>query len=220
MPSKHVCARQKGEGQPKQGIYPSARNVCQHFLCTSLFFPFKTWYRANVMQLPIVTGDEQPILRKVITPVTEFDEKLLQRVQDMAETMTTPEPGSSVRGVGLAANQVGIDQRIILITLNIDTRKEQRILAMINPEILELSGHEVWMEEGCLSLPGQYAKVKRPSKVCVRWQNEKGEWCERKFDGWDARIFLHEYDHLEGKLFTDYLTKKSRMTLKREKKLV
>ena len=82
---------------------------------------------------------------------------------------------------------------------------------VINPEIIEVSTKEVVLEEGCLSLPDIYEKISRPAKVKVKWQNQKGHWCERKFDKWDARVFLHEYDHLEGKLFTDYLTS-SRLT--------
>jgi peptide deformylase len=107
--------------------------------------------------------------------------------------------------VGLAANQVGLNKRIILITLNVGTKKEYEILEMINPEIVELSSNKVKMEEGCLSLPNVFEKVLRPNKVKVKWQNMKGDWRERNFENWDARIFLHEYDHLDGVLFTDYL---------------
>ena len=123
----------------------------------------------------------------------------------MEETMTTPDPKTEIKGVGIAANQVGISKRIILITFNYETNKKWKITTMINPEILEVSQKETAMEEGCLSVPGEFGKVKRPTKVKVKWQNILGNWCEKKLDNWDARIFLHEYDHLEGKLFTDYL---------------
>jgi len=154
--------------------------------------------------LEIVTGEDQKILHTVCQPVEVFDEKLELLVQEMIETMTAPDPETDVVGIGLAANQVNVDQRVILITLNVGTKKDHKVLAMINPEIVELSPQKVWLEEGCLSLPGMFGKVERPAKVKVRWQNTKGNWCEKKFENWDARIFLHEYDHLEGKLFIEY----------------
>lgn len=153
----------------------------------------------------IVTGPDQPILRTVCKSVEKFDEHLENIVREMEETMLAPTGPDEVRGVGLAAPQVNIDMRIILVTLNVGTRKEQKVLPLINPEILELSDEKIKMEEGCLSLPQTFGKVTRPAKVKVRWQNLKGNWCEKKFDSWDARIFLHENDHLNGVLFTDYL---------------
>ncbi|MCF7812061.1 peptide deformylase [Candidatus Gracilibacteria bacterium] len=153
----------------------------------------------------IVTGENQSILRTKCKPVEKFDEALEEIVREMTETMLAPQGKEKITGVGLAAPQVNIDARIILITLNVGTQKDHRILPMINPEILDLSEKKVLMEEGCLSLPGVFGKVSRPAKVQVRWQNLEGHWCEKKFDGWDARIFLHEYDHLEGILFIDYL---------------
>lgn len=152
----------------------------------------------------IVTGEDQKILHTVCEPVTVFDEKLESLVQEMIDTMTAPDPDTEVVGIGLAANQVNVNARVMLITLNVGTKKEHKVLPMINPEIIELSPKKVWMEEGCLSLPGMFGRVERPTKVKVRWQNEAGHWCEKKFDAWDARIFLHEYDHLEGKLFVEY----------------
>lgn len=137
--------------------------------------------------------------------VTVFDEKLQNIVDEMYETMTTPDPKSEIKGVGIAANQVGILQRIIIVTLNYETTKKYKIITMVNPKILEISKNNVVIEEGCLSLPDKYAKISRPAKVKVRWQNVDGNWCEKKLDKWDARIFLHEFDHLEGVLFTDYL---------------
>lgn len=161
----------------------------------------------------IQTGENNQILRKHVSPVTEFDEKLSQIITEMTETMLKPDPETKITGIGLAANQVGIDARILLITLNLNTRKEHKIVAMINPEVVEYSKDTCSLEEGCLSLPGVFANVTRPSKVKVRWQNEKGHWCEKKFDKWSARVFQHEYDHLEGKLFTDYLSESERAKL-------
>jgi peptide deformylase len=153
----------------------------------------------------IVIGHEDAILRTICQPVEKFDENLEKIIQKMKETMLSPSGSDKVRGVGLAAPQVNLDMRILLITLNIGTKKKQKVLPLINPQILECSKEMVKMEEGCLSLPGIFGKVTRPAKVKVKWQNNKGSWCEKKFSGWDARIFLHENDHLNGILFTRYL---------------
>lgn len=162
--------------------------------------------------LSLETGTNNTILRTPCEKVTVFDDDLQKIIQDMTHTMLAP-ADNGVTGVGLAANQVGIGKRILLITLNVNTKKRQKVLPMINPEIVELSPSTEIMEEGCLSLPDVYAQVARPSKVKVRWHNEKGIVCERKFDKWDARIFLHEFDHLEGKLFVDYLPEKEKEEL-------
>jgi len=146
-----------------------------------------------------------PILREKLKPVEQFDNALVQLIENMQETMLAPDPKTGVKGVGLAANRIGVDARVILVTLNIGTKKDPKVLAMINPEITDSSEQKVWMEEGCLSVPGQYDKVSRSAKIRVRWQNVNGEWAEKKFDNWDARIIQHEADHLDGILFTDYL---------------
>lgn len=153
----------------------------------------------------LVTGADTPILRKVLEPVESFDEQLKKVLDEMQKTMLHPDPETGVSGVGLAANQVGLDMRVMLVMLNVGTKKDTKVIAMINPEIVKFSSAKVKMEEGCLSLPGEYSKVSRPAKVQVKWQNEKGNWCERKFDGWDARIIQHELDHLNGIMFIDYL---------------
>lgn len=150
-------------------------------------------------------GEDNKILRTKCETVQCFDENLAKLLEEMQETMLYEDPETGLIGVGLAANQVGLNKRIMLITLGVGTKKAGKVLPIINPEILELSNDKVSMEEGCLSLPNVYGKVMRPSKVKVKWQNVAGNWCEKKFDGWDARIFLHEYDHLEGVMFTDYL---------------
>jgi peptide deformylase len=155
----------------------------------------------------IQTGETNSILRTKCEPVTLFDNSLVEFITEMQETMLADDPKTGIRGVGLAGNQVGAGKRVLLVTQNVGTKKETKVLAMVNPEIIECSKKEVTMEEGCLSLPGQFAKISRPAKVKVKWQNVEGNWCEKKLDKWDARIFLHEYDHLEGILFTDYLEK-------------
>ncbi len=158
----------------------------------------------NDAMLTLETGDQNVHLRTTCEKVEKFDDALGLLLGEMAEKMLEEDPDTGIRGVGLAANQVGIDKRIILISLNVGTKKEQKIVAMINPEIVALSPQKVVMEEGCLSLPGQFADVARPVKVQVRWQNPTGDWIEKRIGAWDARIFQHEFDHLEGKLFTDY----------------
>ena len=136
--------------------------------------------------------------------MTVFDEKLKKTVDAMIATMLSPDQGD-VTGIGLAANQVGLLDRIMIVTLNVNTKKDHKVVAMINPEIVWESEDKVVMEEGCLSLPKTFGKVIRPAKIKVKWQNVDGNVCEKKLASWDARIFQHEYDHLEGVLFIDYL---------------
>lgn len=156
--------------------------------------------------LTILTGKDNKILRTPAKKVAVFDEQLTDTVEMMIDTMLNPD-GQEVTGIGIAAPQVGIGQQIIIVTLNVNSKKDGKIVAMINPEIIEIADTTSNYEEGCLSLPGAYGRVERPAKVKVKWQNVKGNWCERKFDKWDARVFLHEHDHLLGKLFIDYLSK-------------
>lgn len=153
--------------------------------------------------LQIETGENNPLLRKVAAPVTAFDETLEKLVKAMAETMLAPDPETGVTGIGLAAPQVAVNQRVILITLNVGSKKELRVLPMINPEIVEYSPQETILEEGCLSLPGIFERISRPAKIRVRWQTLGGEWAEKRFGGWEAREIQHEVDHLEGILFID-----------------
>ncbi|MCF7831244.1 peptide deformylase [Candidatus Gracilibacteria bacterium] len=155
--------------------------------------------------LKIETGENNKILRTVCKPVTDFDDSLRKLVADMEEAMLEEDKETKVKGVGLAAPQVGIDKRLMLVTFNVNSRKENKVIVMINPEIVDLSKKTICLEEGCLSLPNQFAKVTRPAKIKARWQNLDENWCEKKLDKWDARIFLHEFDHLEGILFIDYL---------------
>ncbi len=157
--------------------------------------------------MKIETGNQNPILRKVTEPVTVFDKDLRKTVEKMKKMMLKEDPKTGVYGVGLAANQVGIDAQVFLFTTNVGTKKDKKIIPVINPEILDFSPTKIVMEEGCLSVPDVYDNVSRANKIQARWQNLEGNWCERKFDKWDARIFLHEFDHLQGILFTDYLKK-------------
>lgn len=135
-------------------------------------------------------------LRVVAKPVTEVDDAVRRLVDDMFETMY------DAPGIGLAATQVGCGQRVAVI--DISETKDQP-LTLINPEILERDGVEE-MEEGCLSLPGIYDLVQRAERVKVRALNREGETFELEADGLLAVCIQHEVDHLDGKLFIDYLS--------------
>jgi peptide deformylase len=135
-------------------------------------------------------GDET--LRKVSRPVEKIDQRILTLLDDMAETMYDAD------GVGLAAPQVGILKRVIVI----DIRDDQGLICLINPEIIEANGEQV-DEEGCLSIPGKSGLVKRPSFVKVKGLNREGEAVILSGTGLLATAFCHEIDHLDGILFTD-----------------
>ena len=135
-------------------------------------------------------------LRTVAKAVTEFDAELKQLVSDMFETMY------EAPGIGLAATQV--DRHIRLLVMDVsEARNQPRCL--INPEIVD-SGGEEEMDEGCLSVPGFYEKVRRAEHIRVRAQNQDGEVSEFEAEGIEAVCIQHEMDHLEGKLFVDYLS--------------
>ena len=144
----------------------------------------------NILHFP------DPRLRTVATPVTEFDAELGQLVRDMFETMY------EAPGIGLAATQVDRHVRMLVMDVS-DNGNRPRCL--INPEIVEARGEEE-MDEGCLSIPGFYEKVRRAEHIRVRAQDEKGEFFEFEADGLEAVCIQHEMDHLDGKLFVDYLT--------------
>ncbi len=140
----------------------------------------------------VTLGDE--VLRKKSRPVVKFDEKLWQLLDDMKETMEKAE------GVGLAAVQVGVLRRAIVIDVG------DGLIELINPEIIEVSGEQEG-QEGCLSVPGRWGIVKRPNYVKLRAQNRKGQW--RLYEGTElkARCFCHEIDHLDGGLYFDVETR-------------
>ena len=135
---------------------------------------------------------KDPALHKVCRPVEKFDERLGELLDDMAETMY------QANGVGLAAPQVGILRRVVIV----DTGEE--ILELVNPELVETSGEQCGAE-GCLSVPGKYGLVKRPNYAKVRAQDRNGEWFEAEGEELIARCFCHELDHLDGILFLDRL---------------
>jgi peptide deformylase len=154
------------------------------------------------MALRTILEYPDPRLRTRAQPVTRFDARLQQLVDDMFETMY------AAPGIGLAATQVDVHERVIVIDVS---EEHDQPLVFINPEILSRSGEEV-SEEGCLSVPDNFAEVKRASNVRVRARDRNGEVFERDYDGVLAVCIQHEMDHLEGKLFVDYLS-----DLKRER---
>ena len=144
------------------------------------------------MGLRKILTDKEPALHKVCKPVTVFDKKLHQLLDDMRETL------EKANGVGLAAPQVGILRRVVIV----DTGKE--ILELINPSLLETDGEQEGAE-GCLSVPGKYGVVKRPYYAKVRAQDRNGEWYEAEGEELIARCFCHELDHLDGIVYTEVM---------------
>ena len=160
--------------------------------------------------LPILEYPD-PRLKKVAQPVTEFGPRLRQLVADMAETMY------AAPGVGLAATQVDVHERVIVI----DTSEEKnQLIAFINPEIVASSDELVICEEGCLSVPGIFEQVKRPARVRVSAQDADGNRFEKDCEGLLAVCIQHEMDHLTGKVFVEYLSwlKQERIKTKLKKR--
>lgn len=148
------------------------------------------------MALRHILTKEEPDLYKKSRPVTAFNERLHQLLDDMAETL------GQANGVGLAAPQVGVLRRAVLVMeTNVPEGESEYIIELINPEIIERSGIQKGAE-GCLSVPGEYGIVERPMHVKVRAQDRFGEWFEAEGDGLTARCFCHEIDHLDGVVFT------------------
>jgi peptide deformylase len=150
-----------------------------------------------------------PRLRTVAKSVAEVDDTIKTLVDDLAETMY------DAPGIGLAATQINVHQRVIVIDINQD---KNELHVFINPEILEKRGEEE-MEEGCLSVPGIYETVRRADWVRVRAQDRDGNNFELETDGLLAVCIQHEIDHLDGKVFVDYLSrlKQQRIQKKLEK---
>ena len=136
----------------------------------------------------VTVGDS--VLNTVCRPVTKFDKRLHVLLDDMADTL------ADANGVGLAAPQVGVLRRVVLV----DTG-EDGVLELVNPVIIDQSGEQTGLE-GCLSVPGQYGVVTRPNVVKVRAQDRFGAWFEAEGEGLTARCFCHELAHLDGQLYT------------------
>ncbi len=136
----------------------------------------------------------EPLLRAVSHPIKKFDTRLQMIVRDMGETMYGAD------GIGLAAPQIGLMRRLIVI----DVYDDHGLRVFVNPEIIKSEG-EVAMAEGCLSVPGRRGCVTRPEKVSVRYQDMKGKFHELDADGLLARALQHEIDHLNGVLYVDIM---------------
>ena len=147
------------------------------------------------MAIRTIITREDPVLSKRCHAVTQFDEKLWELLEDMKDTLIES------NGVGLAAPQIGILRRVVLVI-----NDEGTILELINPEIIEQSGEQDGLE-GCLSVPGYYGFVKRPMYAKVRAQNRHGEWVEHEGEELTARCFCHELAHLDGHLYTELADK-------------
>ena len=158
-----------------------------------------------------------PVLRQISKPVEVFDDELKTLVADMFETMY------AAPGIGLAAVQVGVPIRLLVIDLQEPKDPEdpesgviKQPRVFINPEVLWHSDDEVPYTEGCLSVPEQYAEVMRPERIKARWQDEHGKVFEQDIDGLLAVCLQHEMDHLNGVLFIDHLSRLKRdMVLKK-----
>ncbi len=148
------------------------------------------------MALRTILTQGEPTLEKHCRPVTDFNERLHILLDDMRETL------AQASGVGLAAPQVGVLRRAVLVLeTNVDEGEEEFVYELINPEILSVEGEQEG-PEGCLSVPGVWGVVCRPEKVRVRAQDRNGEFFEVEGEGLTARAFCHEIDHLDGVLFT------------------
>ncbi len=147
------------------------------------------------MAIRNIRTEEDPILRKKSRTVEKFDERLFELLDDMADTMYNAD------GVGLAAVQVGVLRRVVLVDIG------DGLLELINPEIVEEDGVQCGVE-GCLSLPGKQGYTLRPKTVKVKAQNRNGNWCVYKGTDLKAKAFCHEIDHLDGVIYTDKLASK------------
>ncbi|MCL6740075.1 peptide deformylase [Sphingomonas sp. RB56-2] len=166
--------------------------------------------------LPIFETPD-PMLRQISTPVEKVDDELRALIADMFETMY------AAPGIGLAAVQVGVPKRLLVMDLqepededDPESKPIREPRVFINPEIISHSDQEVPYTEGCLSVPDQYAEVMRPDRIRARWLDEHGKSHEKDLDGLLAVCLQHEMDHLEGILFIDHLSKLKRdMVLKK-----
>jgi peptide deformylase len=162
------------------------------------------------MTIRTVVTTPEPVLRRKAKTVTKFDEKLQTLIDDMVETMR------EAPGVGLAAPQIGVLERVIVVEYYENEEDEEaedpdsapkRLYTIVNPEITRTSKDTEVAPEGCLSIPGVLGEVERHLAVTVKAQNRRGQPVTLKLNGWVARIFQHEIDHLNGVLFTDLATR-------------
>lgn len=143
------------------------------------------------MAIRTILTDEDPALHKVCHPVTKFDDKLGRLLDDLKETLR------DANGAGLAAPQIGILRRVVVVVDD-----QEQMLELVNPEIIEAEGEQEGFE-GCLSVPGRWGVVKRPMRAKVKAQDRHGNWFETEGEEIVARCFCHELEHLDGHLFTE-----------------
>lgn len=151
-----------------------------------------------------------PRLKKVVDPVADITDDLRRTADDMLATMY------DAPGIGLAGPQIGLMARLIVLDCEKDEAAPPRPLIMFNPEIVAASDERSVYEEGCLSIPEQYAEVERPAEVTVTWMDRDGNPQEETFDGLWSTCVQHEIDHLDGKLFIDYLSPMKRQMITRK----
>ncbi|MCS7039331.1 MAG: peptide deformylase [Anaerolineae bacterium] len=155
----------------------------------------------------IKLGD--PRLRKKSVPVRRFDERLSRLAHDMVETMRQSQ------GVGLAAPQVGVNERLIVVEMRKEDFEDDpqagKLYVVVNPEIVRVRGDKIAGDEGCLSIPGYVGEVERPQHVTVRGYDLRGRPVQIKAYNFLARVFLHEIDHLDGVLFLDRISDISKL---------
>jgi len=160
--------------------------------------------------LPILVAPN-PILKKVAKPVTTVDDEIRALLDDMLETMY------AAPGIGLAAPQVGVSKRVLVLDIS-PVDRDPEPLKIINPEIITKSDEIKVYEEGCLSFPDQFADVKRPTEVSVSYMDEQGEKQVMHADGLLSTCIQHEIDHLNGIVFVDYLSSIKRSMIMRKLK--
>ena len=161
------------------------------------------------MALRQILTEPNEILRQKSLPVEKVDKEIKTLMDDMIDTMY------AAPGIGLAAIQVGIPKRVIVLDIEQKEGKKNPIF-LINPEVMERSKNNSTYEEGCLSVPGQFAEIDRPEKCHIKYLDYNGEKKEIKAEGMLATCIQHEMDHLEGILFIDYLSKlKKSMIIKK-----
>ena len=151
-----------------------------------------------------------PRLKKVCAPVADISDDLRKLADDMLETMY------DAPGIGLAAPQIGVMDRVIVMDCVKEDSEAPQPMVMFNPEVILNSDDTNVYEEGCLSIPDQFAEVTRPKEVKVRWLDRDGNLQEQDFDGLWATCVQHEIDHLNGKLFIDYLGPMKRQMITRK----
>ena len=140
-----------------------------------------------------LTPNKHPILHEKVKPCSDnLDRREISRI--LKENMIHYE------GIGLSANQIGIGERVFVMMLNVET---EETITCFNPRIVKRYKDDVWFEEGCLSFPDEIINIQRPNRIVVKYEDEDKKDHKIKLDGLAARVFLHEFDHLEGIVFTE-----------------